>query len=207
MKSWRTNLNCIKIFPPPRVDPPLICDVEDLHLHRSIKCRVRHNQLLDLCTRSQQLVVGAENEGGMRTFFRDPSLMDLKRSELRQSGFENDCWMWFCVARSHAQLSNKVPPKDVSETMTATSLRWRGAEELAGCETKCELSEVSELSQPPSHTKCSRCNFGYKARLDDVTKDKHLRNFFASSNSERPTITKIEWHSFSILVKRPFLKN
>ena len=113
--------------------------------------------------------------GGMRTFFRDPSLMSLKRSELRQSGFENDCWMWFRVARSHAQLS-KVPPKDVSETMTATSLRWRGAEQLAGCETKCELSEVSELSQP-SHTKCSRCNFCYKARLEAIAKDKYLRNF------------------------------
>ena len=112
---------------------------------------------------------------GVRTFFRDPSLMSLKRSELRQSGFENDCWMWFCVARSHAQLS-KVPPKDVTETMTAKSTRWRGAEELAGCETKCELSEVSELSQP-SHTKCSRCNFCYKARLEAIAKDKYLRNF------------------------------
>ena len=58
----------IKIFPPARVDPSLICDVEDLHLHRSIKCRVRHDQLLDLCTRSQQLVVGAENEGGWEFF-------------------------------------------------------------------------------------------------------------------------------------------
>ena len=50
-------------------------------------------------------------------------------------------------------------------------------EELAGCETKCELSEVSELSQPSHHTKCSRCNFCYKARLEAIAKDKYLRNF------------------------------
>ena len=89
MKSWRTNLNCIKIFPPPRVDPPLICDVEDLHLHRSIKRRVCHNQLLDLCTRSQQLVVGAENEGG-ENFFQRPKFNELEKVRITPEWF----WKW-----------------------------------------------------------------------------------------------------------------